>query len=73
MPIFRYKCDLCEREMDVLHIPGETLDVKDDEECPQCVRDGEEYPGALYRVPTAPSFLKVKGYSAQNGYSVTYE
>ena len=71
MPIREYTCDKCGETIEVLHVPGETEELDEFEECPLCLQAGEEYPGTLEPRMSAPH-IKVKGYNAQNGYSVTH-
>jgi putative FmdB family regulatory protein len=61
MPLYSYKCDTCNHEMDLMTLSARR-GLSPGSVCPQC------HVGELVKVPAASNFV-VKGFSAKNGYS----
>jgi len=57
MPVYEYQCKSCQRIFEVITIKKD----KDPHKCPDCGKEGD-------KLMSAGSY-RMKGYSAENGYS----
>jgi putative FmdB family regulatory protein len=65
MPIFEYKCKVCDKDVDVLVLPGQELEGHRPDQCPHC-----GYWASLQRKVSSFGFeLKGEGWPGKDGHA----
>jgi putative FmdB family regulatory protein len=57
MPVYEYQCTTCKRIFEIITIKSDP----DPHKCPDCGKKGKKL--------LSPVYFRMKGYSAENGYS----